>query len=746
MTTLFKNIPSLFREDRVVYDGSADGPSDRPAAFSVREPAMRTAIPAIKCTTRFISEAQGVFGDVAFGDLERGAMAFAIEGTPIYYSCRPYPDGIERRGQTTLEAMQGSSAVEEVFRTELERTGGKCCVAPTHVHPMDFPTLSGIDIATYERLRSTPDDPSPLGFRRPYPVVLFNIRAAGNCDILGFWVDGGCSTPAPIEIVDDHSPEVETAWRLAKPLAFFSREAKEVRMVSSVVPPHWSVRLAENPASGRRVAKAERTDGARCLVPLSDDAPFGVGIDDFARYVDWPGLFADHALRGTQDPRLVEYPALTRRTRLERTAADLESGSERTLRPTIRMSRRIAEALHRAPRGTLLFGTYDPKTSSGVVSSLRQPGEEALLSRFPVAEVGWSPLSNVPFHVDSDGTFFERDGSAPVSVEVFDEGDFFKRTPFDRNVMDYLAKERVLLVGTGSVGGTMALELAKSGVGSLALADPDALEIHNGMRHVLGAGQVGLAKTAALKAYIEEHAPCCRCESHPVDLFANGGLALRKTIEEFRPTRILASTDNFSVQIKAQMAAIRFGIPFMAVSCGSNAVEGEAFFWEPGQASGWREGLARRGCYVCAHEGSRTPTRSRHFDYSTDAPGSYGGEPALGTFIARIDMQAAVLMTGWLLLKCPVATKLADSIRHEYEDLGLQYVRMGGPYLQPEEGCLTAGAPWGMEWYRVSKRDKCPCCGEGVDLDPLLFRDGHEPEASGEPVDPYDKSGMEKVT
>ena len=26
MTTLFKNIPSLFREDRVVYDGSADGP------------------------------------------------------------------------------------------------------------------------------------------------------------------------------------------------------------------------------------------------------------------------------------------------------------------------------------------------------------------------------------------------------------------------------------------------------------------------------------------------------------------------------------------------------------------------------------------------------------------------------------------------------------------------------------------------------------------------------------------------
>lgn len=745
MIPLFKTTPSRDHKDPVVQEGETNGlmiqPADSPLVFSVR--GANTVVPPIKCTTGFVSEAQGVFGDVAFGDVERGAMAFAIEGSAIYYSCRPYPVGMERRAPATLEAMQGSPAVAEIYRRELERTGGRCCAAPTHIHPMDFPRLSGIDIATYERLRSTPDDPSPLGFRRPYPVVLFNLRATGDCDILGFWVDAGHSTPAPIEVVDDHFPEVETAWKLAKPLAYFSRQAEEVRMVSAFVYPPWSVRLAENPASGRRVAKAERTDGTRCIVPLSDDSPFGVDIEDFARYVDWSGLFADHALRGSEEPPLVQYPALTSRANPARTSTGPESGKEHARHPIIRLSRRISQALTRCPRRTLLFGTYDPETSAGTISGIRRPGEEALLSRFPVAEIGWDPLSaNIPFYVDSDGAFFERDGGTPVAVEVFDEKDFFKRTPFDPDVMDFLAKERILLVGTGSVGGTMALELAKTGIGNLALADPDVLEIHNGMRHVLGAGQVGLSKTAALKAYIEEHTPGCCCESYPVDLFANGGLALRKAVEEFRPTRILASTDNFSVQVKAQMAAIRFGIPFMAVSCGSNAVEGEAFFWEPGQAPGWHEGLARRGCYMCAHEGSRTPTRSRHFDYSTDKPGSYGGEPALGTFIARVDMQAAVLMAGWMLLKCPVATKLADSIRHEYEDLGLQYVRMGGPYLQPEEGCLTANAPWGMEWYRVSRRDKCPFCGEASR--PAEFAH-NESETPDDPDDPYGKKGMEAV-
>ena len=538
---------------------------------------------------------------------------------------------------------------------------------------------------------------------------------------------------------------MEKAWRDALPFSYYSLDAKMVRMISQAVSPEWNIRLGEKPTSGKRVLKAERTDGARAIVPFSAEAPFGINLSEFVNYVDWERLLSD---RMCLPPLKDEIPAVQPETlddanQREPATADLGGGEIR--RPRLLMSRQLAEGLQSHPHGSLLFGAFDPKTMVATVSTIREPGEtECLCVRYPVAEIGGAPSGPItaPFYVDDAGEFFFRDGNKPVDVEVFEESDFFKRTPFDSTVTEFLGNERVLVVGAGSVGSSMALELAKAGIRTIGIADPDILEIHNGMRHVLGAGLVGFKKADALKSYIEEHVPTCSCASFPYDLFAGDANAIRRAVEEFRPTRILAVTDNFSVQNKCQLTAIVHGIPFMAVACGSNGVEGEVFFWEPGQAAGWKEGRARRGCYACAHEGSRTPTRSTEFDYSTDAPGSYGGEPALGTFIARVDMQATILMLGWILLKCPVRTKLADSLRHEYEDLGLQYVRMGGPYLQPEDGCLTANKPWSIEWYRVSHLENCRFCGENADPRGILFP---PVELCGNPDNPYDKKGMEPV-
>ncbi|WP_422911805.1 ThiF family adenylyltransferase [Pseudomonas sp. MAC6] len=55
---------------------------------------------------------------------------------------------------------------------------------------------------------------------------------------------------------------------------------------------------------------------------------------------------------------------------------------------------------------------------------------------------------------------------------------------------------RVVCVGVGSLGSTVALQLARSGVGHLTLIDPDHLVSANLGRHVLGADDLGLPKAS----------------------------------------------------------------------------------------------------------------------------------------------------------------------------------------------------------------------------------------------------------
>lgn len=70
-----------------------------------------------------------------------------------------------------------------------------------------------------------------------------------------------------------------------------------------------------------------------------------------------------------------------------------------------------------------------------------------------------------------------------------------------------LEAARVVCVGVGSLGGTVALQLARSGVGHLTLIDPDYLVSANLGRHVLGADDLGLAKAEALQERIRKDLP-----------------------------------------------------------------------------------------------------------------------------------------------------------------------------------------------------------------------------------------------
>lgn len=410
------------------------------------------------------------------------------------------------------------------------------------------------------------------------------------------------------------------------------------------------------------------------------------------------------------------------------------------------VSEKVNSRLPDMPAGSKCLGTISQDSGVATISAVVAPDNALVGTRPVLAVIGEKPCAHsYPLFWSAEKGWMDADGASLETVAYTDK-DFFKRTPFNAEMMERLKQERILLIGAGSVGAPMGLELAKTGVGTIIAVDNDILEIHNCMRHVLGSAYVGWPKVEAFKHYLSEHVPMCECVAVHDDLFpqtvkgrAPSRERLRQVLKDTRPTRILAVTDSVRVQYLCQRAAMYLGIPFMAVCCDSNAVEGEIFMWEPGQARGWKPGRAERGCYACLRPPQKrtatTITRSSSFDYSNDNPDTYGGEPALGTFINRINNIASIVMTAWMLNSYSdiARGKLADeTLAPYYEDQGLQYIRLGGPYRFVVDGQITADAPWSVQWMRVMKLHDCELCAHPEHNESVLFPPEDEDDSEGE--------------
>jgi len=99
------------------------------------------------------------------------------------------------------------------------------------------------------------------------------------------------------------------------------------------------------------------------------------------------------------------------------------------------------------------------------------------------------------------------------------------RIDFDVRIptLSFLHGKRIALVGLGSVGAPIAIELARSGIGEISLIDFDFVEPGSVVRWPLGNSAFGLQKTTALKQFIELNYPFTKAEaieyrfgSHPI--------------------------------------------------------------------------------------------------------------------------------------------------------------------------------------------------------------------------------------
>lgn len=84
--------------------------------------------------------------------------------------------------------------------------------------------------------------------------------------------------------------------------------------------------------------------------------------------------------------------------------------------------------------------------------------------------------------------------------------------------LDILEKKNVLIVGLGSFGSQIAVELAKAGVGSFTLIDFDRIELSNISRHTCGVNELGRLKTFAVRDAILVKNPYAKIETHEINV------------------------------------------------------------------------------------------------------------------------------------------------------------------------------------------------------------------------------------
>ena len=99
----------------------------------------------------------------------------------------------------------------------------------------------------------------------------------------------------------------------------------------------------------------------------------------------------------------------------------------------------------------------------------------------------------------------------PLVLSRMDHGYIAPRSGADAD----LSSRSVLLVGCGAIGGHLAVELGRAGVGQVALIDHDKLRPENTYRHVLGRAHWRENKAKALKSQLESKLPYLECEAFP---------------------------------------------------------------------------------------------------------------------------------------------------------------------------------------------------------------------------------------
>lgn len=279
-----------------------------------------------------------------------------------------------------------------------------------------------------------------------------------------------------------------------------------------------------------------------------------------------------------------------------------------------------------------------------------------------------------------------------------------------------LANKRVLVIGLGSFGGTIAVELAKAAVGEYSIMDFDKLETHNIVRHACSLRDVGRYKTDAAEDLILGKNPFAKVDKFRMDVKADPIASER---EIAKADIVIVATDNNDSRFFINKYLIKHGKVGIYGRANTRAEGGDVFVQRPGGP-----------CYGCL-VGTASFDQAAE-EVSSEEAGRRSGHIAAYTApedaaaVVQVGLSSDIAPITNLMVKLALVelsrgtdsgiSALEDELVYDYWMWANRRERRFKNWSpMPKAGNM----PTILRWYgaRIKKFDGCAACGGSVALD-----------------------------
>ena len=271
-----------------------------------------------------------------------------------------------------------------------------------------------------------------------------------------------------------------------------------------------------------------------------------------------------------------------------------------------------------------------------------------------------------------------------------------------------LEKRKVAVVGLGSGGSFIAVELAKAGVGHFVLIDFDRIELNNIARHVCGLNDLGRLKTNAVRDILLNKNPFITIETHCCSV--NELPKARKILKDC--DLIIAATDNIRSRLNINSISIEFKVPAIYGKCATRAAGGDVLRVRPTDGP----------CFSCVYTNQVIESSQEEmstFRQAREAQPNYVPDDEVEATV-QVGLSSDIIPIGTMIVKLALVElcRGQDSALVTLEkDFIAPYYRWANRREQdyagyPEDGFLKFNQPSILRWYpaELEKKEDCTAC------------------------------------
>ncbi|MBP3298764.1 MAG: ThiF family adenylyltransferase [Muribaculaceae bacterium] len=276
--------------------------------------------------------------------------------------------------------------------------------------------------------------------------------------------------------------------------------------------------------------------------------------------------------------------------------------------------------------------------------------------------------------------------------------------------VDILSNKRVMIIGLGSFGSQIAIELAKAGVGEFALFDFDRVELHNLARHTCTIKDLGRLKTNAIKDAVIGKNKIAKVDLFPINITIHEDL-MDEQVE--KADLIICATDNNASRFYLTQCLLKHNKVALFGRAVTRAEGGDVFRYRPGGP-----------CYNCL-------VGSRAHAMATEEITNRSQLPA---YVSEEDAHAMIQvgLSSDIEPVCNLMVKLALVELSRGKKSGIESLETELDYdyyiwANRRERRHAVWAPFNnaknqptiLKWYgaRISKDENCPSCSAHAILD-----------------------------